>query len=226
MERHCAERSVLGIYQKDGACAEYLTLPEKNLHLLPDDVSDEEAVCIEPLAAGFEIIEQITVTPHNRVCVLGDGKLGLLVAQVLFLTGCHLTVYGKHRHKLSLIEKRGISTVCADDIKERDYDIVVDCTGSPSGVVSALQIVRPTGRVVIKTTTAHPRIVDLNHVVIQELNLTGSRCGPFPPAIRAIEEGKVEVSSIISREYPLEEGVEAFRQAAEKGELKVIVRIC
>ncbi len=189
MRNHCAERSVLGILNKNGVFAEHVTLPVRNLHLIPDSVSDEEAVFIEPLAAAFEILEQVDIGSGDNVCILGDGKLGLLVGQVLSLTGCRLIVVGKHRSKLSVFDKKGITTVYAADIKEKDFDIVVDCTGSPTGIETAMNIVRPGGRIVLKTTVAESEVVDLNRMVINELTLIGSRCGPFAPAIKAIESG-------------------------------------
>ncbi len=225
MQNHCPVRSVLGILNKDGVFSEYITLPVKNLHLVPDSVSDEEAVFVEPLAAAFEITRQVDIMPYGKVCVLGDGKLGLLVGQVLSLTNCDLVVVGKHKDKLSILKRRGIKTALVSNFNKREFDVVVDCTGSSSGMETALKIVKPQGKIIIKTTIAEKRAVDLNRVVVNELALIGSRCGPFPPAIKAIETKKVDVHPLISKTFSLEDGIKAFKYALRKGVLKVIVEI-
>jgi threonine dehydrogenase-like Zn-dependent dehydrogenase len=223
MKNHCPERSVAGILNKDGIFAEYAVLPIDNLHTIPDSVSDEEAVFVEPLAAAFEIIRQVDVIPDNRVCVLGDGKLGLLVGQVMSLIGCEIIVVGKHEEKLAILKNKGIRTVLSSDFNEKGFDIVIDCTGSPDGIGIALDIIRPGGRVIIKTTTSKKRGIDLNHVVVNELSIIGSRCGPFPVAIKALEERKIDVLPLISKVYPLNEGIQAFEHAAIRGGLKVLL---
>lgn len=225
MENHCPARKVLGIKGKDGAFAEYLTLPFKNLRPLPDSVSDEEAVFIEPLAAAFEILEQVRVNEYTRACVLGDGRLGQLVAQALATTDCSLLVVGRHEEKLSLLKSRGIPTRTSIDGLEKQLDLVIDCTGRPEGFSSALDLVRPTGTVVLKTTVAQRTQADLNRVVIDEVTLLGSRCGPFGPAMQALEERRVDVKPLVSRVFPIEEGVEAFEYAAGKGALKVLLKV-
>jgi threonine dehydrogenase-like Zn-dependent dehydrogenase len=228
LSNHCAERSVLGIIGMDGAFADFLTLPLKNLHVVPDSVQSEEAVFTEPLAAAFEIIEQVRMGEESRVCVLGDGRLGLLTAQVLGLTGCSLTVAGRHAEKLKILEKRGIRTVLGTDALLGEFDIVVDCTGSPSGLTTALDIVRPRGTVVLKTTVAESEGANgrqaLNRVVIDEVTLVGSRCGPFAPALKALSSGSVDVRPLITKIFPLEEGVEAVEYAGQKGVLKVLLK--
>ncbi|MCC7201783.1 MAG: alcohol dehydrogenase catalytic domain-containing protein [Nitrospirae bacterium] len=224
LKNHCPNRSVLGILNRNGALADYLILPVSNLHIIPDSVSDEEAVFAEPLAAAFEIMEQVQIRPEDKVCVLGDGKLGLLIAQVLSLSGCELIVAGRHRDKLSILENRGIRTTPEPPANERVFDIVVDATGSPSGLEAALNIVRPRGRIIIKTTVAERGAVDLNRVVIDELTLIGSRCGPFPPAIKALEAKSVDVRPLVSRVFPIEEGIRAFQYAAARGVLKVLLK--
>ncbi len=226
LQNHCLSRSVMGILNKDGVFAEYAVLPVRNLYLLPDSVSDEEAVFVEPLAAAFEINQQVDIMPYNRVCVLGDGKLGLLVGQVMSLTGCNLVVVGKHREKLSIIKKKGIKTKLSSTFKEKGFDAVIDCTGSPAGIAAALKIVKPKGKIIIKTTTAKKRPVDLNRIVVDEITLIGSRCGPFPLAIKAIQTGEVDVYPLISRIFSLEDGIKAFKYAAKRGVLKVILRMC
>ena len=224
LRNHCYNRSVLGILGKDGAFADYVTLPTGNLHLVPDSVPDEEAVFVEPLAAAFEILEQVGIGAEDRVCVLGDGKLGLLTAQVVSLTGCALVVGGRHKEKLSILERRGIETKLSSDITERVFDCVIDCTGSSLGIESAMKLVRPKGTIVLKTTVAKRDNIDMNVIVIDEITLVGSRCGPFEPAIHALETKTVDVLPLISRTFPLSEGVEAFNFASGKGILKVLLK--
>lgn len=224
LRNHCPNRSVLGILGRDGAFADYVTLPIGNLHLVPDSVSDEAAVFVEPLAAAFEILEQVGIGAEDMVCVLGDGKLGLLTAQVVSLTGCALVVGGRHKEKLSILERRGIETILSSDITEREFDCVIDCTGSPSGVESAMKLVRPKGTIVLKTTVAKRDNIDMNTIVIDEITLVGSRCGPFEPAIQALKVKTVDVLPLISRTFPLSEGVEAFNFASGKGILKVLLK--
>lgn len=225
MQNHCPDRSVLGILNKDGVFAEYATLPVGNLHKIPNSISDEEAVFIEPLAAAYEIIDQVGISSSDKVCVLGDGKLGLLSAQVIATTGSRLTAVGRHREKLSILDEIGINTGLSSDFKERYFDIVIDCTGSPSGIRTALQIVKPRGIIVLKTTTANKIQIDMNQFVINEISLIGSRCGPFLPAIKAIRSRQIDLYPLITYIYPIEEGVKAFQHASSKGALKVILRI-
>jgi threonine dehydrogenase-like Zn-dependent dehydrogenase len=223
MENHCPNRSVLGILKKDGAFSEYITLPSRNLHLIPDSISNDEAVFIEPLAAAFEILQQTKLTEDDKVCVFGDGKLGLLVGQVLSLTGCDLTVIGRHHEKLSILEKRGIKTSLKRNLKE-SFDVVVDCAGSPSGLADALGVTLPKGKIVLKTTLAERESIDFNNLVINEISLIGSRCGPFAPAIKALQNKTVNVRPLISGSYPIEEGKAAFHKASQKGILKIILK--
>ncbi len=225
MQNHCPDRTVLGILNRDGVFAEYAVLPAGNLHVIPDSLSDLEAVFVEPLAAGFEILEQVSIRSSDRACVLGDGKLGLLAAQAIATTGSSVTLVGKHEEKLSVLEGTGIKTIVVNNFSGRDFDLVIDCTGSPSGTDSALQIVKPKGTVILKTTIAQRGPVDLNHLVINEISLIGSRCGPFPAAIDAIRAGQVKIEPLISRVFPLEEGLEAFRYAEGENAIKVILKI-
>ncbi|MEN8262896.1 MAG: alcohol dehydrogenase catalytic domain-containing protein [Nitrospirota bacterium] len=222
---HCPKRSVLGILARDGVFAEYTTLPLKNLHELPDSVSDEEAVFIEPLAAAYEILEQVSISSSDKVCVLGDGKMGLLIGQVLSTTGCNLIVIGKHPEKLSILDELGINTKLSSQRKEKEFDIVVDCTGSRTGMETALGIVKPRGKIIIKTTVAKKGQLDLNGVVINELSLIGSRCGPFLPAINAIASRDIDLFPLISDVFKLEDGLKAFENAKKKGVMKVILKI-
>lgn len=225
LSRHCPKRTVLGIYNKDGAFADYLTLPVKNLYLIPDGISDEEAVFVEPLAAAFEILEQVEIGAGERVSVLGDGRLGLITAKVLSLSGCGILAVGKHPEKLRILDGLGIATRLGIDGLGRDYDVAVDCTGSSGGLDDALKIVKPRGTIVLKTTIAGRAGVDLNQLVIDEITLVGSRCGPFGPAIKALNEKRVDVKPFVSRIFPLERGIEAFEYASGKGILKVLIKI-
>lgn len=225
LRTHCPKRSVLGIYKKDGAFAEYLTLPVDNLHVLPDEVPDEEGVFAEPLAAAFEILSQMEIGRDLSVAVLGDGRLGILAAEVLRLTGCSLTTIGRHEEKLAILKALGVKTLLGAEGVGRDFDIVVECTGRAEGLSTALKIVKPRGTVVLKTTIAERDGVDLNQAVIDEVTIMGSRCGPFKPAIAALKDGAVAVRPLVSRVFPLEEGIEAVSYASQKGVLKVLLKV-
>jgi threonine dehydrogenase-like Zn-dependent dehydrogenase len=218
---HCGNRSVLGILQRDGAMAEYLTLPARNLHPVPDTVTDAQAVFVEPLAAACEITDRVHIRPSQRVVVIGDGKLGLLVAQVLQLTGCHLGVVGRHGRKLAILRKRGIATLetSADDF--RGFDIAIDCSGQASGFELARQLLRPRGTLVLKSTFHGAQTLAMAPLVIDEITVVGSRCGPFAPALRLLEQRLIDVDTLLDAEYPLVQGVEAFRRAMIPGTLKV-----
>ena len=222
---HCPHRTTLGIDRRDGAFADYLTLPCENLHPLPDAVSDDQAVFVEPLAAACEIVEQVKIRPTDRVAVIGDGKLGLLCAQVVALTGCDLMAVGRHAEKLQILRQRGIATTTdLNVIESESLDIVVEATGTPEGFTYARQIVRPRGTIVLKSTYQGEALpVNLTMVVVDEITLIGSRCGPFEPAIRLLANRKVDVESFIQARYSLDEGPAAFERAARKGTLKVIV---
>jgi len=222
---HCPNRTTLGIDRRDGAFADYLTLPFENLHPLPASVSDDQAVFVEPLAAACEILEQVKIRPTDRVAVIGDGKLGLLCAQVVTLTGCDLIAVGRHADKLQILKRRGMEvTTDFSAIKPATLDTVVEATGTPSGFALARQLVRPRGTIVLKSTYQGEALpVNLTAIVVDEIALIGSRCGPFEPAIRLLATRQVEVESLIQARYPLEEGLAAFERAAVKGTLKVIV---
>ncbi len=224
LPRHCPRRTTLGISGRDGAFAEYLLLPARNLHEVPDNVPDEEAVFTEPLAAAFEILEQVAVKPTDRIIVLGDGKLGLLCAFVLALTGAEVTLAGHNEHKFAIAREAGIAAYPADTLPmDRRYDIIVEATGTTAGFGRALECVRPRGTIVLKSTVAANREVDLNKIVIDEITLLGSRCGPFEPALRALSERTVNVKPLISGIFPAEKALEAFRAAGQKGSLKVLI---
>jgi threonine dehydrogenase-like Zn-dependent dehydrogenase len=231
MPTHCPNRTTLGIVNRDGAFADYLTLPIENLHLVPENVSDEEAVFVEPLAANFEMLEQVNVKPTDNVVVLGDGKLGQLAAQVLALVGCEVMMVGKHVEKLALVERRGVTTHLLTDVEDfrldggRRVDVVVECTGSAKGLELALRLVRPRGTIILKSTVAAKSLIHLAPIVIDEIRVQGSRCGPFAPALRALSQGSVDVRPLISARYGLDDGLAAFERAAQPGVLKVLVRV-
>ena len=224
---HCPNRTTLGIDRRDGAFADYLTLPFENLHPLPNSVSNDQAVFVEPVAAACEIPEQVKIRPTDRVVVIGDGKLGLLCAQVMALTGCNLIAVGRHAEKLSLLQQRGITTTQnVEAITTASVDVVVEATGKPSGFALARQIVRPRGTIVLKSTYQGEALpVNLTAIVVDEITLAGSRCGPFEPAIRLLASKQIEVESMIQARYTLDEGLAAFERAAVKGTLKVIVQM-
>ena len=220
----CPHRTALGIRGRDGALADYVCVPARNLHPLPDALPDEAAVFVEPLAAACEILKQVPIRPTDRVVVLGDGKLGLLIAQVLALTGCALTAVGRHREKLDLLAARGIATQLGDRELAQKADLVVECTGRAEGFGQARQMVRAGGTLVLKSTYHGAVDVDLSSLVVDEIHLVGSRCGPFPAAIRLLSQGLVDVAPLIEAVYCLDEGLAALEHAGRKGALKVLVR--
>ena len=221
---HCPARTVLGIAGRDGAFAEFVTLPEANLHVLPDAVDDDAAVFVEPLAAACQITKQVRFTEKTWVTVLGDGRLGLLVAQVVRDAGAPVRVLGRHPDKLALCERWQIKARHADDVRPRaDQDVVIDCTGRSGGLEAALQFCRPRGTIVVKTTVADGRAMNLAPLVVNEITLVGSRCGPFADAIALLAGRRVDVASLISRRVKLGRGVEAMELAARPGVLKVLI---
>jgi len=222
--RHCPNRTVMGILGVDGSFAEFMSVPVQNLHLVPDSLEDEEAVFTEPLAAAFEILEQIQLDHGHEVLVMGDGKLGILCAQVLKLTGARVTVLGKHQEKLALVKRTGVRTLLLSDWKPRLFDVVVEATGSESGLKLALSAVRPRGTLILKSTIAGAHNVSLAPLVINEITVIGSRCGLFPPALDALAEKSVLVKPLIERVYPLLEGVEAVAHAEKPESRKILLR--
>ena len=222
---HCENRTVLGIVNRNGAFAEYLTLPAANLHPVPDRVSTDAATFTEPVAAALEIQQQVKITEGDRILVVGDGKLGQLVAQTLALTGCELLVIGRHTEKLANLEARGIKTGFADAVQAGYFDISVECTGNPEGWAIARRALRPRGILVLKSTYAGDITIDASSLVVDEITLIGSRCGPFQPALELLSENKVDVKPLIQAHYPLEEGLAAFKHAQQRGVLKVLLEI-
>jgi threonine dehydrogenase-like Zn-dependent dehydrogenase len=221
--RHCPERRVMGIKDADGAFAEYVRVPVANLHAVPDAVPDEAAVFVEPLAAAFEILEQIDLRDRSDCLVLGDGKLGLLVAQVLRGAGARVRLVGRHAAKLAIAERAGIETVLRDDFRPEPTSVVVEATGSAEGFECALAAVKPRGTLVLKTTVAGRAAVDLAPVVINEIQVIGSRCGPFPPALHALESGAIDVRPLIHERVALADGLAALEIAGARGALKVLI---
>jgi threonine dehydrogenase-like Zn-dependent dehydrogenase len=224
--QHCPDRTVLGILNHDGAMADRVAVPGRNLHDVPDSIDDHQAVFIEPLAAAFRISQQVDLGPGVRFAVLGDGKLGILCAWVARLSGANVHLIGKHSSKLALAGE-GITTHTLDAARRlgRPFDTVADCTGSKSGLPTALKLVRPCGTVVLKTTVAGEYAADLSPVVIDEVRVVGSRCGPFTESIDALARGKIDVRPLIGAVYPLDDAEEAFRAAAAKGAKKVIMGV-
>ena len=222
--RHCPSRSVMGILGADGAFAEFVAVPVPNLHVVSESVSDEEAVFTEPLAAAFEILEQVQLNPGDEVLVLGDGKLSFLCAQVLRLASANVALVGKHPDKLKLIQRSGVRTMLLNDWKPKQFDVVVEATGSPSGLQLAMSAVRPRGTLVLKTTIAGEHKVSLAPLVINEITVVGSRCGPFAPALDALQERSVSVKPLIEKVYPLSEGVEAVAHAGSPGARKILLQ--
>lgn len=223
LRTHCRHRRVLGILNHAGAFAAYLTLPTVNLHEVPDEISDDSAVFVEPVAAAFRILEQVDVRASDRVLVLGDGRLGLLCAQVISLTGAAITLLGRHARKLSLVEGHGVALTTDPHAADDTFDIAVDATGTASGLTLAMQSLRPRGTLVLKSTTATAEPLDMSPAVVKEVTVLGSRCGPFPPAIGALRRGSVTVSNLISARYSLDQGIAAFHEAAQPGTLKVLL---
>jgi alcohol dehydrogenase len=219
---HCPNRTTLGIDRRDGAMADLLTLPVSCLHIVPENVPDEAAVFTEPLAAALEIIEQSHIRPSERVAVVGDGKLGAMIVQVLRLIGCDLTLVGRHPERWGLYERQGVRCAHSDSPPAGPFDVVVDCTGQPAGLATARRLLRPRGRLILKSTFQADSQLNLTALVVDEIQLIGSRCGPFAPALRLLARGLIATEPLISAEFALADGLSAF--AAATGHLKVLLR--
>ncbi len=223
---HCPNRTVIGIVNHHGAFADYVIAPIRNLYEVPDAVSNEEAVFTEPLAAAFEITEQVKINPHDRVIVLGDGKLGLLIAMALRLASNQVTLLGRHADKLSCVEGLGIQTALSQEFNALgEADVVVEATGTAGGIEQAIQLLKPRGTLVLKSTVADTQGLNLAPVVVNELTIVGSRCGPFDVALQALASGKIPVKRLIQKRFPLSQGVEALSVAGQKGMLKVLLEM-
>lgn len=221
--RHCPNRTVLGIVRHPGAFREFLTLPDKNLHIIPDEIPTDRAVFTEPLAAACEILDQAAIPPGSPVALLGDGKLGLLIAQVLAAHGYRVRQFGRYPEKLAISARAGVETEIAGRLPELAFDWVVDATGSPEGLRQAVAMTRPRGTVILKSTVHGMVPVDTAPVIVNEITLVGSRCGRFEPALDLLRRGAVNVDAMISARMPLTQAPEAFGRAAERGVLKVLL---
>lgn len=222
--RHCPTRTVLGIVKHPGAFAEFLTLPACNLHLVPANVPTEAAVFIEPLAAACQILDQVAIPQGSAVAVLGDGKLGLLISQVLQASGLRVHQFGHHQEKLRIAARMGVTTeIAGENMPERQYEWVVDSTGSATGLQTAVRMTQPRGTVILKSTTHGEVPVDTSSVIVNELTLVGSRCGRFEPALAFLQSGQVDVASLVAATFPLDQAVSAFMEAERSGTLKVLV---
>lgn len=223
--RHCPSRKVLGIVGHPGAFREFLTLPDVNLHVVPASISTERAVFAEPIAAACEILDQVSISKSEKVAVLGDGKLGLLISQVLHAHGLSVHQFGRHREKLEIARKNGVTTeVARKTLPVAEYEYVVDATGSPQGLAQAVQMVRPRGTVIMKSTVHGSVAIDTAPVIVNEITLVGSRCGRFEPALRLLAANAVNVADMIAGELPLSAAPSAFSLARKSGVLKVLLR--
>ncbi len=224
--RHCLTRTVLGIHNRDGAHAEFLTLPTRNLLEIPDEVSNEQAVFTEPLAAAYGILEQVSILPMTKVAVIGDGKLGILCAQTMTLASENVYLVGKHAEKMRIAERRGVECVLLENVGKlgRIFDVVVEASGSENGFSTALDLLKPRGKLVLKSTFQGKTNLEMWRVVVEEITIVGSRCGRFAPALEILRDKKVDVESFIGEEFGLSKGVEAMSKAAAKGAMKILLR--
>jgi threonine dehydrogenase-like Zn-dependent dehydrogenase len=225
MPTHCPNRTVLGISNHNGAFADYLTLPLTNLHVLPDEIGDDQAIFVEPLAAAFQILHMTHIGPHNRVVLLGAGKLGLLAAQVVAMTGCDLTVVAHYPRQRELLAEWEINTSALGEIEPKIADVVIDCTGTEAGFSEALNLVKPCGIVHLKSTYHSLPAADLTHIAVDEISVVGSRCGPISAAIHLLKRYLIEVETLIDARYGLDNGLEAMTRAGQKGILKVVLEM-
>lgn len=224
--RHCPNRCTLGILEKDGVFAQYFTMPAEVLFEVPDNVSDIQAVFTEPLAAAIEIVEQHHIRPFEKVVILGDGKLGLITALALNALNIDIKLVGKHQNKLDIAKAKGIETCLLQNFKiEKNYDVVVEATGSISGFETALALTKPRGTLVLKSTVAASKEFNLAPIVIDEITVLGSRCGQFPAALRLLKSGKVDFSPLVTAVYKIDDAIEAFEKNKQKDTLKVLIQM-
>ncbi len=221
--RHCPQRTVLGIVNRDGCFAEYLTLPIANLLEVPESLEDQAAVFTEPLAAALQITQQVQIQPDSRVLVIGAGRLGQLIARVLALTGCRLCVSVRHAGQRERLERLGIECLQSDEIAAASMDVVIDAAGSPCGLDDALKAVRPCGAVVLKSTYASRHSIDFSRVVVDEVRLIGSRCGPFAPALRLMESARIDPRDLIQDRVSMDSAPSALERARQPGYLKALI---
>lgn len=225
LERHCPNRQTLGIWQKDGCMAEYVAMPIDTLLKVPENVTDEQAVFVEPLAAGLEIVEQLHIQPIQKVVILGDGKLGLTTALALTAHNLDVLLVGKHQNKLDIAKAQGVRTQLLSDFEiKKEYDFVVEATGSITGFEMALNLTKPRGTLVLKSTVAASKEFNLAPIVIDEIRVQGSRCGRFAPALRLLSSGKIDFNPLITGTYPIDDAIEAFDRNKEGGSLKVLIK--
>lgn len=226
--RHCPTRTVLGIDGRDGAHAEFLRLPSRNLEIVPENVTNNQAVFIEPLAAAYGILEQVSLNDKMHVAVIGDGKLGLLCAMSLAPQSKNISIIGKHKEKLAIAEAHNVKGILLDEVDvnlNREFDVVIESSGSEAGFETALSLLKPRGKMVLKSTFHGKACIEMWRVVVDEITIVGSRCGRFAPALKLLAQGNIKVETMISAEYPLEKGVEAMQKATEKGVLKVLLKM-
>ncbi len=225
LERHCFNRQTLGIWKKDGCMAEYVTMPVKNLLIVPENVTDEEAVMVEPLAAALEILEQLHIRPDSKILVLGDGKLGLTIALALSGAGLDVTQVGKHVEKLDITKKQGIKTLLLDDlVVTKTWDVVIEATGSINGFETALALTKPRGVLVLKSTVASGKEFNFAPIVVDEITILGSRCGQFAPALRLLEQKKIDFKPLITDIFDVDMAIDAFEKNKEKSSIKVLIK--
>lgn len=225
LQRHCMNRQTLGIWQKDGCFAEYVCMPVNTLLEVPQNVADEQAVFVEPLAAGLEILEQLHIQPAQKVIILGDGKLGLTTALALTASNLDVVLVGKHESKLAIAKAQGVKTKLLSELEiKKEWDFVVEATGSISGFEMALSLTKPRGTLVLKSTVAASKEFNLAPIVIDEIRVQGSRCGQFAPALRLLASGKIDFSPMISGIYHVDNAIEAFEKNKEDGTLKILLK--
>ena len=225
MHRHCPNRQTLGIWQKDGCFSDYFTLPVKNLLEVPNNVPDEQAVFVEPLAAALEILEQIHIQPIQKVLVLGDGKLGIITALALNASGLDITLVGKHQEKLDIAKAQGVKTCLLSDLNvKKEWDVVVEATGSITGFETSIALVKPRGTLVLKSTIVASKEFNFSSLVVDEVTIVGSRCGRFKPALRMLEQGRIDLRPLISEIYDVENVIDAFEANKRKDTVKILVK--
>jgi threonine dehydrogenase-like Zn-dependent dehydrogenase len=223
LSNHCKNRRVLGISNHDGVFAEYFSLPIENLHAVPEDVEDESAVLTEPLAAAMEILQQVHIRPEDRVLLIGAGRLGQIVARVVMRTGCNLRVLAKYDKQRKLLAENKIESVIWREITPASMDCVIEATGSPEGFDLARQAVRPRGVIILKSTYKENINLNISTIVVDEITMIGSRCGPFAPALRSLSNGDIHLTRLIEATYPLNRAVEAIEHAAHPGAMKILI---